>query len=104
MKNKAKKKTFLWVDILLYASAFFISVTGMLFILKSRGFYPFKDNTLFIMDMQSQFMEFLASLRYTINGDNSIFYSWSRSLGGNYLGLYAYYLASPLSWITIFSP
>lgn len=104
MKNKAKKKTFLWVDILLYASAFFISVTGMLFILKSRGFYPFKDNTLFIMDMQSQFMEFLASLRYTINGDNSIFYSWSRSLGGNYLGLYAYYLASPLSWITIFFP
>lgn len=104
MKNTSHRKTFSGTDLLLYASSFFISVTGMLLILKSRGFYPFKENTLFIMDMHSQFMEFFASLRYTISGDNSLFYSWSRSLGGNYLGLYAYYLASPLSWITVLFP
>jgi len=31
-------------------------------------------------------------------------YSWSRSLGGEFLGMYAYYLASPLSWIVLLFP
>ncbi len=76
----------------------------MLLILKSRGFYPFKEDSLFMLDMQDQFMEFYASLRYISGGDNSLFYSWARSLGGNYIGLYAYYLANPLSWLTILFP
>lgn len=99
-----KKRTDRCLDALYYLLSFAISVVGMLLILKSRGFYPFKEDTLFIMDMQDQYLEFFASLRYIMEGDNSIFYSWSRSLGGNYLGLYAYYLANPLSWITVLFP
>lgn len=92
------------MDGLYYFLSFVIPVLGMLLILKSRGFYPFKEDTLFILDMKDQFMEFYASLRYVFGGDNSIFCSWSRSLGGNYIGLYAYYLANPLSWITTLFP
>lgn len=92
------------LDGLYYLFSFGVSVLGMLLILKSRGFYPFKDTTLFILDMRDQYLEFYASLRYIIEGDNSLFFSWSRSLGGNYIGLYAYYLANPLSWITVFFP
>lgn len=104
MKKRPHIHAFTKIDLLLHASSFFISMLGMLLIFKSRGFYPFKDNTPFVMDMHSQFMEFFASLRYTLGGDDSLFFSWSMSLGGNYLGLYAYYLANPLSWITVLFP
>jgi len=104
MKDSHKKVQSRSVDGLYYLLAFCVSVAGMLLILKSRGFYPFKEETLFVLDMQDQMMEFYASLRYAWNSDNSIFYTWNRSLGGNYLGLYAYYLANPLSWITVLFP
>ena len=103
-KDPNKNKTGCFVDMIYYLLSFGIPVLGMLLILKSRGFYPFKEDTLFILDMQDQFMEFYASLRYIAGGDNSVFYSWSRSLGGSYIGLYAYYLANPLSWITVLFP
>lgn len=103
-KDPGKKTTGRSVDILYYLLSFCIPVLGMLLILKSRGFYPFKEDTLFVLDMQDQFMEFLASLRYIPGGDNSVFYSWARSLGGSYIGLFAYYLANPLSWITVLFP
>lgn len=89
---------------LIYMASFLISALGMLLILKARGFYPFKDTTLFVMDMQDQYVEFYASLRYLFGGDNSLFYSWSRSMGGNYIGLFAYYIASPLAFLTLLFP
>ena len=77
-----------------------ISTLGILLILKSNGFYPFKEVTLFTFDMKEQYLPFFSSLHYLIGGDDSIFFHWSKSLGGNYIGLYAYYLASPFSWLT----
>lgn len=103
-KDLCKNKSGCYADILYYVLSFCIPVAGMLLILKSRGFYPFKEDTLFVLDMHDQFMEFYASLRYILGGDNSVFYSWARSLGGSYIGLYAYYLANPLSWITVLFP
>lgn len=92
------------INILIYLGSFLVSAIGMLLIIKARGFYPFKDTSMFVMDMKDQYVEFFASLRYIFTGENSLFFSWSRSLGGNYLGLFAYYIASPLSFITLFFP
>ena len=86
----------------LYILSFIIPVVTMLLIFKEQGFYPFGNKSLFIMDMRDQYLEFFASLRYLVFGDDSLFFSWSRSMGGNYLGLFAYYIASPMSFITIF--
>lgn len=102
--NNTQKKNVPKESAALYLLAFLIPVLVMLLVLKSRGFYPFGDKTMFIMDMRDQYLEFFASLRNIIHGDDSIFFSWSRSMGGNYLGLFAYYVASPLSFITIFFP
>ncbi|MBO4981668.1 MAG: YfhO family protein [Lachnospiraceae bacterium] len=57
--------------------------------------------TLLTYDMQQQFVAFFASLRYILDGTYSPFFNWGVSLGGNYMGLIAYYMASPLSWITL---
>lgn len=89
-------------DAMLYTLAFTVPVLIMLIILNMGGFYPFGDKTMFIMDMRDQYLEFFASLRNIVSGDDSLFFSWSRSMGGNYLGLFAYYIASPLSFITLF--
>ncbi len=102
MSEKIRKIN--WSKGILYGCSFVIPVIVLLLILKSRGFFPFGDKTLFIMDMKGQYLEFFASLRNVVNGDDSLFFSWSRSMGGNYLGLFAYYVASPLSFITIFFP
>ena len=99
-----KRKGMKWSKGILYGCSFIIPAIVLLLILKTRGFYPFGDKTLFIMDMKGQYLEFFASLRNVVNGDDSLFFSWSRSMGGNYLGLFAYYVASPLSFITVFFP
>ncbi|MDE6851757.1 MAG: YfhO family protein [Lachnospiraceae bacterium] len=103
-KEKVSWKGWPYEPVVLYALSFVIPVVVMLLIFKGRGFYPFGEKSLFIMDMRDQYLEFFASLRNVIHGDDSLFFSWSRSMGGNYLGLFAYYIASPLSFITIFFP
>ena len=39
-----------------------------------------------------------------LHGDASLFYSFSRALGGEFLGIFAYYLASPLSFLVALFP
>lgn len=99
-----KIKTLFHKQMLWNAAAFIIPVFIFLIILYRCGFYPFGEKSMLIMDMQGQYVHFFASLRDALFGDNSLFFSWSRSMGGNYWGLLAYYVASPLSLITLFFP
>lgn len=87
---------------LIYIAAFFIPAVLLTAVYAKLGFYPFGEKSILIMDMADQYVEFLASLRYAFDGDNSLLFSWARSMGGNYIGLAAYYIASPLSFITLF--
>lgn len=98
---KQKKR---YDTVIVYAFSFVIPMVVLLLILRERGFYPFGGKSMFIMDMRDQYLEFFASLRNMLLGDDSLFFSWSRSMGGNYMGLFAYYVASPLSFITLFFP
>ena len=57
MKNKTqktKKTRFPLESAFLYLLAFLIPVIVMVMVLKSRGFYPFGEKTLFIMDKVSK--------------------------------------------------
>lgn len=96
MKEKVWNKSNAVILASFFASAFLMSL-----IYKKLGFYPFGEKTNLIMDMAGQYSEFLAYLRHIFNSDNSLFFSWSRSMGGNFIGLFSYYIASPLSWITV---
>ena len=64
-----------------------------------RGQYPFGDETVLVLDLNGQYVFFFKALRNAVMEGGSLLYSWSRALGGEFLGLYAYYLASPLSYI-----
>lgn len=98
MKKQKRKQ------VIIMLLSFFIPMAYMVVLYAQKEIYPGGSHTLLTYDMQQQYLEFYASLRNIGSGDNSIFFNWNRSLGGNYLGLYAYYLASPFTWITLLCP
>ena len=69
-----------------------------------RGQYPFGNETVLALDMGGQYVFFFKGLRNAVMEGGSLLYSWSRSLGGEFMGLYAYYLASPLSYLVCLFP
>lgn len=75
--------------------SFFISIAIFMVVAILRGLYPFGKNTLFVFDMSQQYVEFFGYLKHVIAGEASWNYSFVQSLGGNSVGLFAYYLMSP---------
>ncbi len=83
---------------------FFLPFGLMLGIYMFMQVYPFGSYTVMTLDMNGQYVYFFEALRSAVLGDGSLLYSFSRSLGGEFLGIYAYYLASPLSYLVVLFP
>ena len=86
----------------LYAMAFVLPVILWGVIYAIWGQAPFGDKTLLIWDMKWQYVSFFSHLRDILHGDASVFYSFSRALGGEMLGVLSYYLLSPFNLIIYF--
>ncbi len=69
-----------------------------------RGLYPIWDGCVLVLDLNGQYVWFFEALRNFVRGDAELLYSFSRALGGEFLGIYAYYLASPLSFLVCLFP
>ena len=70
----------------------------------ARGVHPFGDGCVLVLDLNGQYVWFFEALRNFVRGDADLLYSFSRALGGEFLGIYAYYLASPLSFFVSLFP
>ncbi len=57
------------------------------------------QRTIFVSDMQGQYISLFQYLKNIPSSIDSIFYSFSKGLGGGMLGTIAYYLASPLNFL-----
>lgn len=90
--------------ILLGLLSFFIPFLIMTLIYYSCGMAPWGEKSVLIMDMSDQYVAFFSELRSIAEGESSIFFSWHKSFGCNFTGVYAYYLASPFSFITLLFP
>lgn len=66
--------------------------------------HPFGDGSVLVLDLNGQYVYFFEALRNFIYGDTSLLYSFSRSLGGEFMGIYAYYIASPFSYLVALFP
>lgn len=84
--------------------SFFLSAAIMLLVYVAMDVHPFGESSVLVLDLNGQYVQFFAGLRNILHGDGSLLYSFSRSLGGEYLGIYTYYLASPLSWLVALFP
>lgn len=86
------------------ASTFWLPALLMLLIYLAIGHKPFGDSSVLTLDLNAQYVYFYEALREFVCGDASLLYSFSRSLGGEFMGIYAYYVASPLSYIVVLFP
>ena len=88
----------------LLLSAFFLPALLMTGVFWLEGLTPFGGGSLGVMDLSHQYLSFLASLRDILAGRAGILYLPSMCLGGNMLGVFAYYLASPLDLLSCLFP
>lgn len=84
-----------------YLLAFLIPVLLMVLIYACVGIYPFGNKSLLTVDMAGQYVSFFNALKNIFTGDIGIFYSFSKTLGGNMFGLITYYLLSPFNLLFI---
>lgn len=78
---------------------FIIPLLIMRIIYMCVGILPGLDGSVLVLDLNGQYVYFYEALRDFLHGDGSLLYSFSRALGGEFLGIYAYYVASPLALI-----
>ena len=86
------------------ALAFAIPVVGMLIVMMVRQCIPFGNNSMLYSDMYHQYYPFFKAFRASLLEGKGMLYTWDMGLGMDYLGLYSYYLASPLNWLSVMVP
>lgn len=61
------------------------------------NYAPFGNKSLAVMDAQIQYLDFFSFLKNVFMGKDSIFYSFNTTIGGPAIGVFGYYLASPIN-------
>lgn len=90
-----------WPLLLAFAVPFLIMSSIHAF----KGVYPFGNETVLTIDLGQQYVDFLTYYRKTLLEEPStFFYSFSKAIGGDMVGLWAYYLASPFNLIFLLFP
>ena len=81
----------------------FALVTCILMLLfKLYDFAPFGNNHLAWADASIQYLDFFAYLKDVFSGKNNIFYTFGKTLGGNNIAVFSYYLSSPFNFLVVF--
>lgn len=81
--------------------AFCLPVFLMLAIYAFLGIYPFGGKSVLTIDLNNQYISFFSYLKEILKGRHGVFYSFSKTLGGDMVGLMAYYLMSPLNLLVL---
>lgn len=86
------------------AYCFFLPVILMYLVYLAMEIHPFGNGTVLVLDLNGQYVYFFEALRNAIYGQGSFLYTFFRGLGGEFMGMYAYYLASPFSYLVALFP
>lgn len=84
--------------------AFAFPFIGMLFVMLCGQYTPFGKGSMLYSDMYHQYFPFFKEFHRVLTSGGSVLYNWSVGLGMDYLGLYSYYLASPLNLLSVLLP
>ncbi|MBE6576692.1 MAG: hypothetical protein E7653_00965 [Ruminococcaceae bacterium] len=84
--------------------AFLIPALIMYLVYVAMSIRPFGDGSVLVLDMNAQYVYFFEALRNALYGEGSFAYTFSQALGSEFMGIYTYYLASPLSYIVALFP
>ncbi|EJE98154.1 hypothetical protein LMA_08243, partial [Liquorilactobacillus mali KCTC 3596 = DSM 20444] len=71
----------------------------------SQEMFPFGKSSLLTVDLGQQYIDFFAYFRRTLlSNPSGFFYSFSKEVGGNMIGEWAYYLMSPFNLFLLLFP
>ena len=84
--------------------AFALPCAGMLLVMLISQYAPFGKYSMLYSDMYHQYYPFFVEFRRAIRSGTGLLYTWSVGMGMDYLGLIAYYLASPLNLLSVLVP
>ena len=86
-----------------FYGSFIIPIIIMLIYFIAIGAFPFGNNTIMTVDLGQQYIDFFGLFKDTIlHHPSNIFYSFTKDLGGDMIGVWSYYLLSPLNFIFLF--
>jgi len=84
--------------------AMLLPILVMVLVYTAMKVWPFGDNSVLVLDLNGQYVYYFEAIRDFFRGEQGILYSFERALGGEFLGIVAYYLASPFSFIVALFP
>ena len=84
--------------------SFAFTVIVFLCMMLAKGMIPFGESSLLYSDSYHQYYPFFKAFRRALRSGESLLYSWDVGMGMDYLGLIAYYLASPLNLLSVLVP
>ncbi|MBQ3000411.1 MAG: YfhO family protein [Oscillospiraceae bacterium] len=84
--------------------AFLLPFGGLAALMLVCGYFPFGVGSFLYSDAYHQYYPFFVELREALLSGKGLQWTWSVGLGLDFLGLFAYYLASPLNWLAVLLP
>jgi len=85
--------------------AFWLPFISFLMIMLCGRYEPFGNSrSMLYSDMYHQYYPFFVNFRKILRSGDGLLYNWDIGMGLDYLGLYSYYLASPLNLISVILP
>ena len=91
-------------EYLFLCAAFFLPFVIMLGVYACLEMHPFGNNSVLMLDIQAQYIYYYEEIRSLILEGGSFLYSWKRTLGGEFMGIVAYYGASPYNLLIVLFP
>ena len=82
--------------------SFTLTLLMLLILFWHYGYAPFGDNSMASHDAGIQYLDFYSYFKDILSGKNSITYTFTKTLGGNAIGIFSYYLASPFMLLSVF--
>lgn len=89
-------------NVIYISIAFIIPILLMTIVYAILGMYPFGNKTLFTNDMSYEYVAFFSYYGSMLRGNEDLFYSFSKVIGGDMAGLFGYYLLSPFNLLAVF--
>lgn len=86
------------------ALAFLIPFVGYTLVMLASQYSPFGTSSILYSDMYHQYYPFFVEFRKVLRSGGSMVYNWHLGLGVDYLALIAYYVASPLNFLSVLVP
>lgn len=86
------------------AAAFLLPAAVYVAVAAAAHLYPFGNVANLLEDLDIQYIDYFAWFQRVLKGEESLVYSFSKSLGGPTVALFGYYLVNPLNLLCVFFP